>query len=80
MVQARKVFQAGDFGIDATDAVVVLVSVPEKSKKFGGKRPLLPSVPWTAKAPTAERRYHPRRHERVAEGFRLAFTSPYSVL
>ena len=82
---------AGDFGIDATDSAsslksvpqkcaskVCLKSVPQKSNKCGHRnilRRLLPSLESTVK-PHCRTSLHPRRHERVAESFRLTFTLP----
>ena len=69
--------RAGYFRIDVTDAVIGLRSVPQKTNRIGQNRPLVPSLASTVKhTPPPRTALHPRRHARLAEGFRLAFTAP----
>ena len=71
--------RAGDFPIDATDAVIGLRNVPQKSKTCGQNRPLLPSFGSTAKPtppPSAVTSSLPRPSGR---GLSPRFCSAYSA-
>ena len=67
--------RAGDFRIDAVDAVIGLRSTTQKSINYNKNTLSFALAASTAKL---HRRtpLHPRRHERMAEGFHLAFAAP----
>ena len=70
---------AGDFRIDAIDALIGLKLVPKISTKCGQSRPLWPLLA-PAVNPLRRMPLHSCRHERVAEGFAALLQCLLSVL